>query len=65
MREGIANNPNVPDMYSDLAFTHYFRKIADFPMAAEWFKKGQDMVAGLQAAGRRPSQRPGPEAAGG
>ncbi len=48
MREGIANNSNVPDMYSDLAFTHYFRKIADFPMSAEWFKKGQDMVAGLQ-----------------
>ena len=31
MREGIENNSNVPDMYSDLAFTHYFRKIADSP----------------------------------
>lgn len=48
MREGIENNPNVPDMYSDLAFTHYFRKIADFPQSALWFQKGQDMVAGMQ-----------------
>ena len=47
MREGIQNNDNVPEMYSDLAFTHYFRKIADFPMSAEWFRKGQDMVQGL------------------
>ena len=41
MREGIENNPDVPDMYSDLAFTHYFRKIADFPMAQQWYVKGQ------------------------
>ena len=47
MREGIANNDNVPDMYSDLAFTHYFRKIADMPMSAQWFAKGQAMTQSL------------------
>ncbi len=41
MREGIANNPDVPDMYSDLAFTHYFRKIADYPMAQQYYLQGQ------------------------
>jgi hypothetical protein len=48
MREGIQNNDNIPDLYSDLAFTHYFRKIGDFPNAEVWFRKGQDMVAGLR-----------------
>ncbi len=41
MREGIKNNPDVPDLYSDLAFTHYFRKIADFPSALIWYVQGQ------------------------
>ncbi len=48
MQEGIANNPNVADMYSDFAFTHFFRKIADFPRAAEVFGQGQEMVESLK-----------------
>ena len=41
MEEGIANNDNVPELYADLAFTHYFRKIGDYPKAQEWYVKGQ------------------------
>lgn len=50
MKEGIANNSDVPDMYSDLAFTHYFRKIGDFPAAAEWYLKGQAVDDQLRQA---------------
>ena len=40
-KEGIANNADIPELYSDLAFTHYFRKIGDYPAAREWYVKGQ------------------------
>jgi len=43
LEEGIKNNPNVPELYADLAFTHYFRKIADFPKAVEWYKKAEQI----------------------
>ena len=42
--EGIANNPDEPDLYSDMAFVHYFRKIEDFPQSTRWFEKGWDVV---------------------
>ena len=42
--EGIENNPDEPDLYSDMAFVHYFRKIEDFPKSAEWYKKGWAVV---------------------
>ncbi len=45
LREGIDNNPDQPDMYADMAFVHYFRKIEDFPRSAEWFGKGWNVVA--------------------
>lgn len=48
MREGIANNDDNPDMYADLAFTHYFRKIADYQKSREWFEKGQAEMVKLQ-----------------
>lgn len=48
MTEGINNNDDNPDMYADLAFTHYFRKIADFQKSREWFEKGQDEMVKLQ-----------------
>ncbi len=44
LREGIDNNPEDPDLYSDMAFVHYFRKIGDFPKSAEWFEKGWTVV---------------------
>ncbi len=44
LREGIENNPDDPDLYSDMAFVHYFRKIQDFPKSAEWFEKGWTVV---------------------
>lgn len=43
MEEAIANNPTDSTLYADLAFTHYYRKIADFPKAVEWFVKGQQL----------------------
>lgn len=56
MREGIENNPTEPDMDTDLGFTHYFRKIADFPRASDAFRDGQKVVDGLQQdAARDPS----------
>ena len=42
--EGIENNPDEPDLYSDMAFVHYFRKIEDFPKSAEWYEKGWAVV---------------------
>ena len=41
LEEGIANNPNVPDLYADLAFTHFFRKIADYPQAVYWYQRAE------------------------
>jgi hypothetical protein len=38
LEEGIANNPEVPDLYADLAFTHYFRKIGDYAKAVYWYQ---------------------------
>ena len=48
MKEGIANNPDVPELYGDLALTHYFRKIGDFKMAAKCFLEGQQVVEKLR-----------------
>jgi hypothetical protein len=45
MQEGIANNPNEGSMYSDLAFTHEFRKIEDFPQAVYWYEQGQQQAS--------------------
>ena len=52
MREGIANNADNPDMYADLAFTHYFRKIADFHKSQEYFAQGQDAMLRVEAASK-------------
>ncbi len=42
--EGIANNPDEPDLYSDKAFVHYFRKIGDYPQSAAAFAEGWKVV---------------------
>jgi hypothetical protein len=47
LREGIKNNSNVPDMYGDMAFTHYFRKFGDFVGAADYFQQGQTAMEKL------------------
>lgn len=44
--EGISNNPEEPDLYADMAFVHYFRKISDFPQSTKWFEKGWNVVHG-------------------
>lgn len=44
LNEGIQNNPDEPDLYSDMAFVQYFRKIEDFPKSVEWFEKGWKVV---------------------
>jgi hypothetical protein len=41
LEEGIANNPDVPDLYSDLAFTHFFRKIGDYPKSVYWYQQAE------------------------
>jgi tetratricopeptide (TPR) repeat protein len=41
LEEGIANNPSVSELYSDLAFTHYYRKIGDYPKSAYWFERAE------------------------
>jgi tetratricopeptide (TPR) repeat protein len=43
LQEGIANNPDVPELYADLAFTHYFRKVGDYPKAVEWYEKAEQI----------------------
>jgi hypothetical protein len=44
IKEGIANNPDEPDLYSDEAFVHYFRKIADYTKSASVFADGWQVV---------------------
>ena len=44
INEGIANNPDEPDLYSDKAFVHYFRKFQDFPKSADAFQDGWRVV---------------------
>ncbi len=44
IKEGIVNNPDEPDLYSDEAFVHYFRKIADYPKSADSFAEGWQVV---------------------
>lgn len=43
--EGISNNPNEPDLYSDKAFVHYFRKIGDYPQSSSVFADGWKVVS--------------------
>ncbi len=47
--EGINNNPDEPDMYSDKAFVHYFRKIADYDQSANTFADGWKVVKAASA----------------
>ena len=42
--EGIANNPDEPDLYSDKAFVHYFRKMNDYVPSADTFAEGWKVV---------------------
>ena len=44
MKEGIKNNPTLPGMISELAFTHYYRKIEDYAAARYWFQQGQEQI---------------------
>jgi hypothetical protein len=43
-KEGVANNPTITDLYADLAFTHYMRKIEDFPASVEWYNKAMNLT---------------------
>lgn len=56
MREGIENNPDVADLHGDLGFTHFFRKIADFPRASDAFRGGEKVIDDLrQRSAKDPS----------
>jgi tetratricopeptide (TPR) repeat protein len=44
LKEAIENNPTTTRLYADLAFTHYYRKMANFQEAAKWYKAGQDVM---------------------
>jgi len=39
MKEGIQNNPNIWDLYFELGWTHYSRKLMDDEKAAEYIEK--------------------------
>jgi len=39
MKEGIKNNPNVWDLYFELGWTHYCKKMNDNAQALEWISK--------------------------
>lgn len=52
LKEGIANNPDVTDLYSELAFTHYVRKIADYPAAVEWYSKAENLTTTDPSTGK-------------
>jgi len=47
--EGITNNNNEPDLYSDKAFVHYFRKIGDYSKSADAFAQGWQVVKDASA----------------
>ena len=47
--EGIANNPDEPDLYSDKAFVHYFRKMGDYVPSAATFSDGWQVVKAASA----------------
>jgi hypothetical protein len=49
LREGIAENPDSPELESDLGFTHFYRKIGDYPAAGLVFQQGQDTINRLEA----------------
>lgn len=49
MEEGIRNNPDIYDLYFDLAWTHYYWKAKDYEKALEWLKKA------VQHDGRDPN----------
>ena len=58
LTEGIKNNPTVPALDSDLAFTHYYRKVEDYQGAKEWFLDGQNKINAVFAAADRPNALP-------
>lgn len=39
LKEGIANNPNVWDLYFELGWTHYNKKLMDYQKGLEYIKK--------------------------
>lgn len=58
LTEGIKNNPTVPGLDSDLAFTHYYRKVEDYQGAKQWFLDGQNKINSLFAAADKPDANP-------
>jgi tetratricopeptide (TPR) repeat protein len=45
LEEAIKNNPTVTKLYADLAFTHYFRKMANFQQSVYWYEQAQALKA--------------------
>ena len=45
LKEGIANNPTDSSLFADLAFTHYMRKVEDYPLAVYWYAQGEKLRA--------------------
>ncbi len=56
INEGIANNPDEPDLYADKAFVHYFRKIQDYPQSADAFRDGWNVIQQQSQDSDRPDQ---------
>ncbi|MGO8672741.1 MAG: hypothetical protein ACLQVD_15425 [Capsulimonadaceae bacterium] len=53
LQEGVDNNPNNPEMCSDLAFTHYYRKLADYIAAKNVFLQGKKEIANLDTLAKK------------
>lgn len=39
LEEGVKNNPEIYDLYFELAWTHYYQKIKNYPKAVEWMER--------------------------
>jgi len=49
LEEGVKNNPDIPDLYFDLGFVHYFLKAQDFKTANYWMEKSTEHNPALYA----------------
>lgn len=52
LEEGIENNPDLYDLYFELAWTHYFQKARKYDKAIYWMKKALDKPARDANTGR-------------
>lgn len=57
LKEGIANNPDIWDLYFELGWTHYNKKLMDYKKAAYYIEKATKL-SGFDANTGRKTDRP-------